>query len=43
MEIGGIIPSIYTTQVERWRMSRNVFGLVYEPGKPLSISIPVRE
>ena len=24
-------------------MSRNVFGLVYEPGKPLSISIPVRE
>ena len=24
-------------------MSRNVFGRVYEPGKPLSISIPVRE
>ena len=29
--------------VERWRMSRNVFGRVHEPGKPLSISIPVRE
>ena len=24
-------------------MSQNVFGRVYEPGKPLSIFIPVRE